>query len=284
MALSGLSGLAGIAPPADQPYYAEGWVDPYDEYASPADAVGYGQYTWETPPPMPWLYAQDANGWTPPPVPVLGVDPVPPVLGAETDPSLATAPIETGSHTAPWPLTGLEDSVPYLTDYSVAQLMASADIHASDTGQAEHVLGGPAPANPWQRDDTNYLSAGETMLTADVPDQLRGNMGLDHTQGFEPDARYGFNEGFVRMPQAHSDVAGNWMWLDPALRPVEVRPSGYRDWPVGPDSPFSGQVPGTHGLGDVQGAVIDYAPPVYTPPAEPEVAQALTDNAAWSVW
>jgi hypothetical protein len=285
--VQGLTGLTpATAPATGYPgYYTEGWIDPYEQYASPADQVPYGQYTWEVPPPVPWLLAQDAQGWVPPPAPVLDTGDGVTVLGAETDPDLSTAPIETGSHTAPFPAFGIDDSVPFNTDYSDAQLMESAAIHASDTGQAGVYLQGPEPADPWERDDINYLSAGSTMLDAGVPDQLRGNMGLDHTQGFEPDARYGFNEGFTRMPHAHSEVAGNFFWLDPATRPVEVRPTGYRDWPVGQMSPFTGQVPGTHGLGDTQGAVIDYAPPEYVPPAEPAVAQPLpADNATWSVW
>lgn len=243
--MAAVQGLTGLQGTGQTGYYNEGWVDPYEEYASPADSVPIGQYTWETPPPMPWLYAQDANGWAPPPVPVLGTGPLPGVLGAGTDPDLYSAPIETGSHQAPWPAFGVEDSIPFDTEYNRRQLATSYDIHASDTGQDQVYLEGNEPNEPWERTDVNYLTAGNTMLTPDVPDQLRGNMGLDHTQGFEPDALYGFNEGFVRMPGAHSDVAGNFYWLDPALRPVEVRPSGYRDWPVGQYSPFTGQTPGS---------------------------------------
>lgn len=275
-----LAGLSGNAPA----WPVEAWQDPYQEYASPADAVTYGQYTWEVPPPMPWLYAQQGDGWAPPPSPPLGVTSVPAGLGPGMDTALAMAPIETGSHHAPWPATGLEDGDPHLTPYAQEKLAVMAEIHAHDTGQDQEYLNAPEPANPWQREDVNYLTAGQTELATDVPDQLRGNMGRDHTQGFQWDASYGFNQGMVRMPGAKSDVPGNWVWLDPARRPVEIRPSGHRDWPVGEYSPFTGQVPGTHGLGDPQGAVIDYAPPEYLPPAEPAVSAALPDTATWSTW
>lgn len=287
----GLAPLAGISPATGQPeYYTEGWIDPYEQYASPADKVHYGDYLWEDPPLMPWSYGQDPHArHTPPPVPAAGIEPENQALGMlppgrEAD--LAYAPIETGSHHTPWPTTGLADSVPFNTDRSEAQLRVSEQIHGTDTGQVRAVnLDGPEANEPWRREDINYLSAGSTQL-APVPDQIRGNMGLDHVQGFEPDARYGFNEGFVRMPSAHGFVAGNWMWLEPARRPVEVRPTGRHNWPVGDDSPFTGQVPGTHGLGDIQGAtLVDYPPAAYTPPAEPAVTAPLNpDSAVWSVW
>lgn len=275
-----LTGLSGNGPAwPDEP-----WQDPYAEYASPADAVTYGQYTWEVPPPMPWLYAQQGDGWVDPPSPPLGQGSFGTTLPPGTDPALAMAPIETGSHHAPWPATGLEDGDPHLTPYAVDKLAEMTAIHAHDTGQQQEYLDGPRPASPWEREDVNYLTAGQTQLTPEVPDQLRGNMGRDHTQGFQWDAMYGFNQGFVRLPSAHTDVAGNWVWLDPARRPVEIRPTGYRDWPVGEMSPFTGQVPGTHGLGDPQGAVIIAAPPEYVAPPEPAVSAALADTATWSSW
>lgn len=282
--IQGLSGLAAVENASGQPgYYTEGWVDPYQEYASPADQVHYGDLMWESPPPMPWLYGPE---YFPPAPPELGTGQVPGELPAGTDAALAYAPEETGSHHAPWPAFGVEDSDPHLTEYNQAQLQESASIHAADTGQAGIYLHGIRGLKPWHRQDINYLSAGETMLTPDVPDQLRGNMGLDHTQGFEPDARYGFNQGFIRMPSASSDVAGNFMWLDPALRPVEVRPAGVRHWPVGQDSPFAGQVPGSSGgAGYTVGAVVDTVPPEYVPPPDPQVGPALADSSpSWSTW
>lgn len=278
--MAGLQGLQGLSGPA---WPEEAWVDPQQEYSSPADSVPLGAYAAVEPAPMPWLYAQQGTPIDVP-SPPLAAGHVPAGLPPGMDPSLATAPIETGSHHAPWPTTGIEDSDPRNTQYAVDKLAEMAWIHGHDTGQDAVYTSAEQPANPWQREDVNYLTAGATMLTPDVPDQLRGNVGRDHTQGFQWDAGYGFNEGFVRMPAARTDLAGDWMWLEPALRPVEVRPSGYRDWPVGEMSPFSGQVPGTHGQGDPQGAVIDWAPPEYSPATEPAVGQPLPDTAAWSAW
>lgn len=296
--ISGISGLGSVGNASGQPdYYTEGWVDPYAEYASPADQVPYGQYTEDVPPPMPWMFAQAAEGYQPPTAPAFGVETLPAPLAPGTDPDLYMAPIETGSHNAPFPAFGVDDSVPFNTDYNQAQLRESAAIHGSDTGQAGIVHeAGREPNDPWTRADINYLTAGDTLLSPAVPDQIKGNLAGsrtgqhgDHVQGYEWDQQQvpEDGEGFVRMPEARSEVAGNFMWLDPALRPVEVRPTGYRDWPVGPYSPFTGQVPGSSGgPGWSEGAVVVSAPPEYTPPAEPDVAPPLTDtgDTAWSVW
>lgn len=296
--VQGVQSLSGATNATAQPeYYSEGWVDPYAEFASPADSLGVDQYTWETPPPMPWLYGQDANGWMAPPPPAIDLGTIPATMGPGTDTELSTAPIETGSHNAPWPSFGVDDSIPYLTEYNQEQLQASEAIHGSDTGQADIVTqAGRQPNAPWTRTDIDYETRGDTMLSTDVPDQIKGNLAGsragqhgDHTQGYEWDQQQvpEDQEGFVRMPSASSDVAGNFMWLDPALRPVEVRPTGYRDWPVGEYSPFAGQVPGSSGgAGWSDGAVVDTAPPEYTPPGEPDIGPALNDQGvtSWSVW
>jgi len=281
--------LSGLSPGTSDGYpsfYGQSWVDPYEEYASPAEQVHYGQYTWDVPPPMPWLLAQDETGWVDVPAPESGVGQAPPVLGAGMDPALAMAPIETGSHNAPFPSFGLEDSVPFNTDRSAQRLAESQAIHAADTGQAAAYVNGPEAMNQWTRTDINDEYAGQSLLDPAVPDQLKSARGLDQVQGFgrpplfDPAA----NAAFVRMPGAHGDVPGSWMWLDPAVRPVEVRPTGYRDWPVGEMSPFTGQVPGTHGLGDPTAAVITTAPPEYAAPPEPAVSAPLPDTATWAAW
>lgn len=286
---SGLTPLTGLTPATGQPaYYTEGWVDPYEMIRGPAPE--HAQVTWDEPPAFPWLMIQE-QGFAEPPDPGGMPGTVPPVMGAGSDPSLYASPTETGSHTAPWPSFSIEDFSPRDTEQAAVRAQLNQDLHAADTGQASAFTMRGDLAQPWQREDFGYLSDGESLLEP-VPDQLRGNLmgsrygGFEsRTQGYGPVNEHGFDSAHVHQPAAHADVAGNYLWLEPAGRPVLVRPTGYRDWPVGPESPFEGQVPGTGGLGDPTGAVVDTPPPTYTAPPQPAVSPALGgSDAVWSVW
>ena len=287
--ITGLTGLAPAAPATGQPgYYTEGWVDPYEMIGGPAPE--HAQATWDNPPAFPWLMIQE-QGFALPPDPDVPIGGIPASLPPGNDPTLYASPTETGSHRAPWPSFSIEDFDPKDTDQAAIRAQLNQDLHAADTGQPAAFTTRGGLTTPWQRDDFSYDSAGESLLQP-VPDQLRGNLmsnghGFEsRTQGYGPVNEYGFDAAHVHQPQAHSDVAGNYLWLTPMNRPVVVRPTGYRDWPTGPDSPFAGQVPGTGGLGDPSGAVIDTPPPAYTPGYEPPVATALTgsDNTPWASW
>lgn len=280
---TGLQGLTGLAPATGQPdYYTEGWVDPYEQIKGP-DPV-HGQYTVGSPPAFPWLMIQE-QGYGVPPLPDMPIGRIPHAsLPVESDPDLYASPTETHSHTAPWPTFGVDDFSPHDASHQAWRIEANAALHSADTGQAAAFTMRGDLTTPWLRDDMDYVSAGETNLQP-VPDQLRGNLGRDRVQGYAPVNVDGFDSAHVHVPGAETDVAGNYLWLTPTSRPVVVRPTGYRDWPVGPDSPFEGQVPGSGGLGDPTAAVITDPPPSYSPPPEPAVAAPLTgDDTVWARW
>jgi hypothetical protein len=288
--VSGLTGIQPLGPATGQPaYYSEGWVDPYEQIRGPAPE--HAQATWNDPPAFPWLMIQE-QGFTLPPDPVVEIGGVPGSLPPGSDPSLYASPTETGSHRAPWPSFSIEDFDPRDTEQAATRAQLNQDLHATDSGQPAAFTTRSDLATPWQRGDFSYESAGESLLQP-VPDQLRGNLmasrygGFEsRTQGYGPVNEHGFDAAHVHQPQASTDLAGAYLWLTPAGRPVVVRPTGYRDWPVGPDSPFAGQVPGTGGLGDPSGAVIDTPPPAYAPGYQPQTAAALTgsDDTPWASW
>ncbi len=274
---------SGIAPlqPMGPVIITDPGAPPEIIHGGPANP-SHGQYTWVEPPVMPWLY-QPGVSTADATVDAALLGDLPPTAGAGNDPTLYSAPTETGSHAAPWPAFGTADGAVNDRQVTADRLAAMQDIRASDDGGAEAftTIVPVATQMPWAT-EADYVTAGQTILQP-VGDQLTGQVGFDRVQGTPALNADGFDSAHVNRPRAVGDVPGNYLWLDGRQRPMLVQIAGRQSYPVGPDTPFAGQVPG---VGAVAGAVLTGLPPVYqAPPFPPSDATPPTGEApVWASW
>jgi len=281
-----MTGLGGLQP-------AVGAIVVVDPGAAPEVIHGgtanpaHGQYEWANPAPYPWMYwPATSGGAASVPADVLGT--VPGELPAGDDPSLYASSTETGSHAAPWPSFGVADSAVNDREQGAFRAMASAELHALDTGQAaafneQAFTWGDRMA--WGL-PLDYTSAGETILQP-VPGQMQGQLGRDRVQGTPPLNSYGFDSAHVLRfgpDPATGSVPGGFLWLDGSQRPMVIEPAGRQTYPVGAGSPFAGQVPG---VGDPTGAILSGLPTGYSSPPEAPTASSYPGQGttwSWSSW
>ena len=265
--VTGLSGITGLVPSV----VASPAATAAEVQGGPANPA-HGQYDWGATP----LYAWQAGGATAAegaaPLPA-STGEVPGSLPASQDPYAYMNPLATGSHGAPWPSFGVEDSVVNSRDQAAARQSANQDLHAAADVPMMRRMGTMLPANQ-QMDlelEADYVSSGESMLEP-VPGQLRGIYGRDRIQGYALLNEHGFDAAHVTRPRRSGKIPGNYLWLDGAQRPMVAGHAGRQTWPVGQGSPFWGQTPGT---GSVSGAALQGLPPSYTPPPPPPTGPAL---------
>jgi len=276
--VAGLAGLTGLQPtvvsnPAASAAEVQGGP------AHPA----HGQYEWGATPRYAWQAAGATAAEGAATLPASAGD-VPAGLPAGTDPYSFMDPLATGSHGAPWPSFGVGDSAVNSRDQAAARQTANQDLHAAADVPMMRRMGTMLPANQ-QMDFTleaDYVSSGESMLEP-VPGQLRGIYGRDRIQGYALLNEHGFDSAHVTRPRRSGTIPGNYLWLDGSQRPMIAGHAGRQSWPVGPGSPFAGQVPGT---GSVAGAALQGLPPGYVPPPPPPSGPPLpsggTSSYGWS--
>lgn len=276
-----MAGPAGLQPAISAVVIADPGAPPEIVHGGPADAA-HGTLLWADPFPYPWLYQA---GVATPDATVAGdlLGRTPPAMPAGTDPSLYASATETGSHAAPWPAFGTADSAVNDIDAAGDRAAANALLHSLDTGDpyAFEYACYPADVMPWEL-SPDYVSPGQSILSPDIPDQLRGQMGRDRLQGLAPINRYGFDSAHVTRhgPVPTGDVPGNFLWLDGSQRPLRTQIAGRITYPTGTGSYFEGQDPGA---GSVDGAVLTGLPTSYQTPPEPPVAGPGQYDAA-PVW
>lgn len=253
-------------------------------HGGPANPA-HGQWTWEDPAPVPWVFYDDPNAG------VADFDQsligeLPEVLPAGADPLLIAEATETGSHAAPWPSFGINDGLVHDRGAQAERNIANAELHSLDTGGPAWfttTIIDVAEKMPWEA-EADYVSPGQTILQP-VPGQMQGLMGRDRVQGTPALNDYGFDSAHVNRPRAVGDVPGNFLWLDGReQRPMTIQIAGHNGrFAVGADSPFEGQTPGVGGVG---GAVLTGLPSGYNPPVQPPIAAAAAaaDEPAWSTW
>jgi hypothetical protein len=191
---------------------------------------------------------------------------------------------------APWP-----KGLPSGTDPdTVAAWRAQQDaIHAVNMGGSRDQNFIPT-GDPVQDEWVEVWETDPGMLFPNqeqIPNQSRGSgvMGWgsrDRTQSNATQNGYGFDAAHMHRRYAVGSIPGNYLWMQPGSRPLIKTHTGTANVPVGPDSPFAGQLP--VGQFDPQGAALLNLPNSHTPPFSPAladtVAPAVSDSPEVSLW
>lgn len=277
--MAGLSGFTGLQPVI----VTDPGASPQETHGGPANAA-HGQQFWEQPPRYPWLLygADPALGAATADTALLGQGPE--QLPAGADSALGKQAVFTGSHGAPWPSFGVEDSVVSDREQAARRQQLNQDLRALPMEDDLRRRGTSGYGNKMELAvEADYVTAGQALLQP-VPGQMRGQMGRDRVQGFAPLNSYGFDSAHVRRPRYRSRIPGNFAWLTGRQRPMIVNAVGRQTYPVGEGSPFEGQVPG---VGSVDGAILTNLPPTYSPPPPaptgPPVSSEGDPAWGWSV-
>lgn len=193
------------------------------------------------------------------------------------------------SHAAPYPRMGPETSG-NLQD-GVAEWNHQAERqqgHLVDQGSVRINTSQPGfgiEHGEWHQSYSN--NPGQTDLTRNVPDQLRGSggSGRDSTQGFGWDNGYGFGAPHIQYNQAVDGVPYNRQWINSAERPFIVPRRGVQATFDGGDSPYgaAGDTHANQQLGPSQAAVMTN-PTAYRQPAAPNVDPVYSGGWSWAGW
>lgn len=114
----------------------------------------------------------------------------------------------------------------------------------------------------------------------DIPGQLKGSTGgfgtRDRVQSFAPQNEYGFDRAHQHRRYAQSPIPGNYMYLNPAGRPMRRNLPGPARPANGP-GPFYGDDLGTTFAYD-NGAILQDPATEYAAPPQPYVAPAYASQ------
>lgn len=270
----GLAGLTGLGPQV----IPDPGATPQEVHGGPANPA-HGVSAWAGSPRYAWqsYYGQPGSDAAASPAQDL-IGLAPGSLPAGSDPQAWIDPTSTGSHGAPWPKIGIDNSDVRSRELAAIRQTSNQDLHATPDRSMLRRMGRELVANQQMTltAEADYVSSGESLLQP-VPNQLRGNYGFDRIQGYAPINGYGFDSAHVRRPRRTGTIPGNFAWLTGSQRPMVVTFAGRQSWPVGPGSPFEGQAPGT---GSVDGTALTGLPPTYTPPPTPDTGPQVGDPSA----
>lgn len=278
--MAGLTGLQGLASTAQAFQVTEPEATAEQRLGGTADPA-HGHATWEQPYRYPW----EARG-------AAAQYPVPPDDGLVShtrfahaagtlteDPVADLTPYRT--HAAPWP-KGVETSTD--PDAVARQRIASAAIHASNTGAARNILdtaAGWARQDDWELIDTQR--EGSTLQDPAISRQLRsaapgaGYGSHDRVSSLAAQNGYGFAAAHMQRRYAaagRGSIPGNSLWMKPGSRPMIKSIPGPARPAIGPDSPFTGQ--DTRAGYSPYGAVLTAVPADYEAPPDPQLGPPLT--------
>lgn len=264
--------MAGIAPLGPLTGYPvnPAMLTPQQQQGGPADPI-HGHDAWETPAHNTWEYVHGVATHGPPPVEMELVGSIPSITPAGTPADDPLYDYQPETHAAPWPV-GVDGAGDRDPEQYAARAQESADIHASDMGASAGWYTEPAPLlGEWQNID--YRSIGQGQLVP-IPEQLMNSVGgwgnTDRTQSLAIQNDYGLDAAHVHRRIGHSPIPGDFLWLEPAGRPIVLNPARTAQVPIGTDSPFTGQnIDATFAVG--QAAPLD-PPTEYAPPADPYTA------------
>lgn len=290
MALQGLTGLSALA--GQQTLIEENaQATPEERYGGPADP--YHAYVGQQAQPYPW---QSKMGQAAQAGPIHGAESQ--LLG---DPEWAweDAGLDvddpTFDHTparraAPWPKGILSGPVDANSPTAIAnQLQQSAAIHGINMGASRRMQ--QNPIGNVQQDEWEELSELNPGFSALQP-QSRQAMGSsfmfgsrDRSTTFARQNEYGYDSAHMHRRYATGAVPGNYMWLEPAGRPMRKSLAGPARPAIGPNSPFEGDDLGT--AFNVDGALLQNVPSEYVAPPQPNLAVSQVSdqyNAADVEW
>lgn len=257
-------------------------------HGGPANAA-HGRYEWDEKFLMPW---QIVPGVDSPQATVQRslVGQVPGVAPQGADPQYWADSTATLSHGAPWPKEHILDSGNvHNREASSEQSRANMALHSVDSGVPESFTTQSIPTNHggWER--SGFVSAGETGLD-DPAKQMIGNAntGFRKGAGFtvpgENINEHGFDSAHYSRYVRHTDIPRPPDSTQGAQRPLQIRPAVARNYPVGKDSPFEGQVPGygTQFSAGYVGIASDYQASPDPQTAPPLNQQQSTPTWGWS--
>jgi len=198
------------------------------------------------------------------------------------DPTMDQTPI---THAAPWP-KGIDQSMS--PDSVSAKRQESADIHASNLGGSREALYEPT-LNPVQDDWVELLETDPGITfpaMVPIPGQIMtggsGGWGSrDRVQSMAGQNQYGYDSAHMHRRYAAGSIPGNFLWMQAGGRPLIKSIPGTAKVPVGPTSPFYGQIPGD--AFDSQGAALAVLPSQYVAPPDPALASSFPGGEAPSV-
>lgn len=280
--MPGPSGLAGITGFVIQNAEASpeavhgGFVDPkHAEWGETDRPYPWENYTFGTGPHGPYGLENQ----------LLGTDNAPenrtfPAGQLVQDP---TADLTPSNHAAPYPREGpLSGNGSCDPDDTTRQLLQSAWIHGTRMGSGRRRLYDPtmhALNDSWT--DFYELNPGASTqmpITPQVGNASGGWGSTDREQNaLTRQNTYGFDSAHMHRRYATGAIPGNYMWLQPGSRPlVRTFTGGPVNFPIGQDSPFTGDNPGaTFGY---QGVVLVNTPTQYSPVPEPNVVPMAWDS------
>lgn len=264
-----MAGIGPITPLTGYPV-ERGMLTPEQQQGGPADPV-HGHELWHDPPRYPWEYTPGAATEGPAPVELELIGAIPQITPAGYPGQDPTWDSQPETHAAPWPAgldtAGDRDPVRY-----AERITESANLHASDMGaSAAKVFEAPPRLGEWENLD--HVGIGQGMLVP-IPEQLMNSAGgfgnTDRTQSMAVQNDYGYDAAHVHRRIAHDEVPGDFLWLEPAGRPIVLNMPRTAQAPIGTNSPFAGQDPSLTFATD-QAAPLD-PPTQYEPPAVPYTA------------
>jgi hypothetical protein len=176
---------------------------------------------------------------------------------------------------APWP-KGFPTS-PFPDDQQGWRAQENA-IHSENFGASREMLYEPT-LDPQNDTWTDFYEVNPgASLQVPVPDQLKSSGGggygtTDRVSSFARQNQYGFDSAHMHRRWATGSIPGNYMWLQPGGRPLVKSIAGSAQVPVGVNSPFYGQDPGT--TYDSQGSALAVLPSEYVPPVDPALASSF---------
>lgn len=197
------------------------------------------------------------------------------------------------SHGGPQPKGILSGPIPGATPDDIAdQLQQSKSIHAINTNAGTRAMVPPQALgiqnDQWE--DFWVMNEGDTRVQPVSRQQMSTSFmygSRDRVTSFARQNEYGFDTAHMHRRYATGSLPGNTYWMKPGGRPLVKNIPTVARPAIGPDSPFNGD--------DVmfdynpQGAVLMATPPVYVPPAQPNLGanpanRAASDSGALVEW
>jgi hypothetical protein len=267
--MAGPQGVTPVAPvgPVTSVLISPPGALPPDIHGRPANPA-HGQYTWDETPLMPWQIVPGTDWWTEAGVQDQLLGQVPPNAPPGQDPQSYADPTATLSHGAPWPWEHIANAGAVNDIEATAnQARANAALHATDSGDPAAFTSQPLPSTRGEWERMGYVTPGTSGLELPGEQMIgNGNTGWRRDSGYfvpgENANRFGMDSSHVSRYRDVGDIPAPPNSTQGAQRPMVIQPASRRSYPVGPGSPFEGQVPGQYGVegmyGDYVGLPSDY--------------------------
>lgn len=251
-------------------------------HGSPANPYHAQTGEWSTPgSELSQAVPAAGNAWVPPDMGLIEDDayfhPLLPSGKLSDDPTSERAP---WTHAAPWPKDPIGDGS-VQPDNVIHHLNQNAQIHAVNTGGKRNVQ--IFSMDPLQDDwrELWEVNPGHTDLSV-VPEQIKsgaapgGRGNTDPTQSHAKQNEFGYGSKHMHRRYAAGSIPGNYMYLNPAGRPLIKSLAGPARPPIGEGSQFTGNDLG-QAFG-IDGAVLQSPPVQYVGPPMPYVAPGYTPD------